>query len=131
VDLYLNSFNTPSRRGAQLKNRDNFTFYLYLLPTPPEFSTANGKAVVSQFHQPPILITYFPKIRLSSSHLLCLSTSRLPKGLPTEITYVLLFSPILATSSAHLSPLDFTVLRKLSNLYKSQSSSQINILILT
>jgi hypothetical protein len=29
VELYLHSRNTPSRRGAQLKHRDNFTFYLY------------------------------------------------------------------------------------------------------
>jgi len=28
VELYLNSPNTPSRSGAQLKHRDNFTFYL-------------------------------------------------------------------------------------------------------
>jgi len=26
VELYLHSPNTPSRRGAQLKHRDNFTF---------------------------------------------------------------------------------------------------------
>jgi hypothetical protein len=26
----LHSPNTPSWRGAQLKDRDNFTFYLYL-----------------------------------------------------------------------------------------------------
>jgi hypothetical protein len=30
VELYLHSPNTPSWRGAQLKYRDNFTFYLYL-----------------------------------------------------------------------------------------------------
>jgi len=30
VELYLHSPNTPSWRGAQLKHRDNFTFYLYL-----------------------------------------------------------------------------------------------------
>jgi hypothetical protein len=29
MELYLHSPNTPSRRGAQLKHRDNFTFYLY------------------------------------------------------------------------------------------------------
>jgi hypothetical protein len=28
VELYLYSLNTPSWRGAQLKHRDNFTFYL-------------------------------------------------------------------------------------------------------
>jgi len=28
VELYLHSSNTPSWRGAQLKLRDNFTFYL-------------------------------------------------------------------------------------------------------
>jgi hypothetical protein len=32
VELYLHSPNTPSWRGAQLKHRNNFTFYLYLLP---------------------------------------------------------------------------------------------------
>jgi hypothetical protein len=26
VELYLHSLNTPSRRGDQLKHRDNFTF---------------------------------------------------------------------------------------------------------
>jgi hypothetical protein len=31
VELYLSSSNTPSWRGAQLKHRDNFTFYLTLL----------------------------------------------------------------------------------------------------
>jgi hypothetical protein len=30
VELYLHSPNTLSWRGAQLKHRDNFTFYLYL-----------------------------------------------------------------------------------------------------
>jgi hypothetical protein len=30
VELYLHSPNMPSRRGAQLKHRDNFTFTLYL-----------------------------------------------------------------------------------------------------
>jgi hypothetical protein len=30
AELYLYSPNTPSERGAQLKHRDNFTFYLYL-----------------------------------------------------------------------------------------------------
>jgi hypothetical protein len=30
VEQYLHSPNTPSWRGAQLKYRDNFTFYLYL-----------------------------------------------------------------------------------------------------
>jgi hypothetical protein len=29
VELYLQSANTPSRRGAQLKHRNNFTFYWY------------------------------------------------------------------------------------------------------
>jgi hypothetical protein len=29
VELYLHSPNTPSRRGARLKHRYNFTFYLY------------------------------------------------------------------------------------------------------
>jgi hypothetical protein len=33
VKLYLHSPSTPSRRGAQLKHRDNFTFYLYLMET--------------------------------------------------------------------------------------------------
>jgi hypothetical protein len=28
VELYFNSPNTPPRRGAQLKHRDNFTFHL-------------------------------------------------------------------------------------------------------
>jgi hypothetical protein len=28
MELYLHSSNTPSWRGAQLKHRDNFTFYL-------------------------------------------------------------------------------------------------------
>jgi hypothetical protein len=27
VELYIHSPNTPSWRGAQLKHRDNFTFY--------------------------------------------------------------------------------------------------------
>jgi hypothetical protein len=31
VKLYLRSSNTPSWSGSQLKRRDNFTFYLYLL----------------------------------------------------------------------------------------------------
>jgi hypothetical protein len=30
VEIYLDSPNTPSRHGAQLKHRDNFTFYIYL-----------------------------------------------------------------------------------------------------
>jgi hypothetical protein len=30
VELYLHSPNTPSWRGAWLKHRNNFTFYLYL-----------------------------------------------------------------------------------------------------
>jgi hypothetical protein len=30
VDLYLHFPNTPSWRGAQLKHRGNFAFYLYL-----------------------------------------------------------------------------------------------------
>jgi len=29
VELYLHSTNTPPKRGAQLKHRDNFTFYLF------------------------------------------------------------------------------------------------------
>jgi len=29
VELYLQSPNTPSWRGAQLKHRDNFTFTFY------------------------------------------------------------------------------------------------------
>jgi hypothetical protein len=29
VELYLHSPNKPSRRGAQLKRRDNFTFNFY------------------------------------------------------------------------------------------------------
>jgi hypothetical protein len=29
VELYFHSHNTPSWRDAQLKHRDNFTFYLY------------------------------------------------------------------------------------------------------
>jgi hypothetical protein len=29
VELYLHSPNTPPWRGAQLKHRDDFTFYLY------------------------------------------------------------------------------------------------------
>jgi hypothetical protein len=32
AELYLQSPNTPSWRGAQLTHRDNFTFYLYLVP---------------------------------------------------------------------------------------------------
>jgi len=35
VELYLHSPNTPSWRGAQLKHRDNFTFYLLPLHTMP------------------------------------------------------------------------------------------------
>jgi hypothetical protein len=31
LELYLHSPNTPSWRGAQLKHRDNFTFYILLL----------------------------------------------------------------------------------------------------
>jgi hypothetical protein len=31
VEIYLHSPNMPSWRGAQLKHRENFTFYLYLL----------------------------------------------------------------------------------------------------
>jgi hypothetical protein len=31
VELYLHSPNTPSRRGAQLKHGDNFTFTFQLL----------------------------------------------------------------------------------------------------
>jgi hypothetical protein len=31
LNLYLNSPNTPSWRGAQLKQRDNFTSYIYLV----------------------------------------------------------------------------------------------------
>jgi hypothetical protein len=34
VELYIHSTNTSSWRGAQLKHRDNFTFYLYLYLTP-------------------------------------------------------------------------------------------------
>jgi hypothetical protein len=33
VELYLHSPNMPSWRGAQLKHRDKFTFYLYLTCT--------------------------------------------------------------------------------------------------
>jgi hypothetical protein len=29
VELYLHYYNTPRWRGAQLKNRDNFTFTFY------------------------------------------------------------------------------------------------------
>jgi hypothetical protein len=34
VELYLHSSHTPSRRGAQLKHRDNFTFTVST-PSPP------------------------------------------------------------------------------------------------
>jgi hypothetical protein len=33
VEIYLHSPNTPSRRGAQLKHRDNFTFYRFTIAT--------------------------------------------------------------------------------------------------
>jgi hypothetical protein len=35
VELYLHSPNTPTWRGAQLKNRENFTFYLYKIWSVP------------------------------------------------------------------------------------------------
>jgi hypothetical protein len=31
VELYIHSPDTPSLRSSQLKHRDNFTFYLYIL----------------------------------------------------------------------------------------------------
>jgi hypothetical protein len=31
VELYIQSLNTPSRRSAQLKHKDNFTFYTKML----------------------------------------------------------------------------------------------------
>jgi hypothetical protein len=34
VELYLHSPNTPPWRGAQLKHRDNLTFYLYWMTFP-------------------------------------------------------------------------------------------------
>jgi hypothetical protein len=33
VELYIHSPNTPLWRGAQLKHRDNFTFYYYIVGT--------------------------------------------------------------------------------------------------
>jgi hypothetical protein len=42
VELYLHSPNTPSWRGAQLKQRDNFTFYILFL-------TSSMRATCSYF----------------------------------------------------------------------------------
>jgi hypothetical protein len=47
---YLHYPNTPSWRGAQLKHRDNFTFYLYFLGSNPGLLLTILSEVLEDFH---------------------------------------------------------------------------------
>jgi hypothetical protein len=56
VELYFHSSNTPSWRGAQLKHRDNFTFYLYLTSSSNcEVQTNSASVIIHSLRPPPKL----------------------------------------------------------------------------
>jgi hypothetical protein len=82
VELYLNSPNTPSWRGAQLKHRDNFTFTLtnsigqnilekltvtQLVKKFPAFYGTRRIITVFTTTQPRSCVTFSNKLRLTAS----------------------------------------------------------------
>jgi hypothetical protein len=70
LELYLHSPSTPSWRGAQLKHRNNFTFYLYqmfltVFTKARHWSLSWDRCIQSTLSHP----TYLTSILILSSHL--------------------------------------------------------------